>query len=333
MKVTVLMTLYNKGAFVEEAVRSILANTFTDFELLLVDDASTDGGLEKVKAIEDRRLRILESPVNTGRAAAANRGYDAAQGEYVAVLDGDDLAHPERLAKQVAFLDAHPEVGVVGSAYQTLGKEPRIAQWPETDTECRAILLFGDPVIYGSAMIRRSVIEKYRLRCDPDWRSPGMDYLFILGFSKYTRYANLPEALLSYRMGANNMRHERDPVEDKARIIQEVFRFFELPISDRQLELQLALHDLFRKPFKADQVIALRKWIDSLAGLNRERALFPVALFEQELNRRWNRLFHRFADHDAGTALAHLRLSGQWPMDRLSYLAKATLNRWIGRKP
>ena len=91
-KVTVLMTLYNKAPFVAEAVQSILDNTFTDLELLVVDDASTDGGLEVVRSIADPRIRLLESPVNTGRAAAANRGYDAARGEYVAVLDADDIA-------------------------------------------------------------------------------------------------------------------------------------------------------------------------------------------------------------------------------------------------
>ncbi len=95
MRVTVLMTLHNKGPFVEEAVRSVLASTLTDLELLVVDDASTDGGLDIVRGIHDPRIRILESAVNTGRAAAANRGLDAARGTFVAVLDaetGDRLA-------------------------------------------------------------------------------------------------------------------------------------------------------------------------------------------------------------------------------------------------
>lgn len=332
VKVTVLMTLYNKAAHVAEAVQSVLNNTFTDFELLVVDDASTDGGPEVVKAIADPRIRILESAVNTGRAAAANRGYDAARGEYVAVLDADDIAHPERLAEQVAFMETHPEVGISGTAYQILGQSAPIIRWPATDAECRAGLLFGDPVLYGSSIMRRSVLEQYALRCDPGWRHPGMDYLFTVRFGQHTRYANLPEALLSYRMGPNNMRHERDPVEDKSRIITEVFRIFDLPITDDELELQLALHDLFRVPFTSRRVEELRSWILHLGAMNRERQLFPVALFEAELERRWKRLFHPFADHDLGAALAHARLSGHWPADRMSYLAKATLNRWTGRK-
>lgn len=332
VKVTVLMTLYNKAPFVAEAVRSILNGTFTDLELLVVDDASTDGGLAVVKAIADPRIRTLESPVNTGRAAAANRGYDAARGEYVAVLDADDLAHPERLARQVAFMDAHPEVGISGTAYQVLGQETPIVCWPATDAECRAKLLFGDPVLYGSSIIRRSVIEQHALRCDPTWRHPGMDYLFTVRFSPHARYANLPEALLYYRMGANNMRHARNPLEDKRRLIQEVFRTFDLPMTDAELDLELALHELFRVPFTTKRVEELHLWIQRLAALNRARRLFPADLFEAELERRWKRLFHTFADHDLGAGLAHMRLSGRWPKDRSIYMAKATFNRWTSRK-
>lgn len=330
-RVTVLTTLYNKGSFVEEAVRSVLAQTFTDFELLVVDDASTDGGLEKVKTIGDPRIRILESAVNTGRAAAANRGYDAATGEYIAVLDADDIMAPERLARQVAFMDANREVGISGTAYRVIGSE-RTGRWPAKDAECRTGLLFGDAVVYGSAIMRRSLVEAHGLRCNATWRWPGMDYLFTLSFHPYTQYANLPEPLVQYRMGANNMRHERDPLEDKGRIIREVFRQFRLPINEDQLELQLAFHDLFHKPFSARQVKALHAWKNKLAVQNRERGLFPPALFETELERRWDHLFHRFADQDLGAAWAHLRLSCHWPVNRLSYLSKVTLRRWAGGK-
>ena len=331
-RVTVLMTLYNKGPYVEEAVRSVLAQTFADFELLVVDDASTDGGLDTVKAIGDPRIRILESAVNMGRAAAANRGYDAATGEYIAVLDADDLMHPDRLAKQVTYMDQQPEIGISGTAYRAMGLDERVGYWPSSDAECRAGLIFGDALVYGSAIMRRSIVEANGLRCNNDWRWPGMDYLFTLSFHAHARYGNLREVLLRYRMGGNNMRYGRDQYADKARIVREVFRIFELPLGGPELELQMALHDLFLQPFNAAKVHALHAWKAKLADLNRKRGLFPTALFEAELDRRFFRLFHRFADENLGAAVAHLRLSGRWPADRLSYLAKTTINRWTGRK-
>lgn len=330
-KVSVLMTLYNKGPYVAEAIQSVLAQTFTDFELLVVDDASTDDGLEVVKGFADARIRILESPVNTGRAAAANRGFDAARGEYVAVLDADDIAHPERLAKQVAYIDAHPGTGACGSWTNVVDAPDQMLRLPAEDAACRGRMLFGMPVIYGAALLRRSVLEEHGLRCDPDWRKPGMDYLFMLAIGRYSSYANLQEPLLSYRLGMNNMRHGRDEMADRIALEHETLRLFNIPATDAEVELHVAFLGHFAKPFTAARVRALWAWKQKLVALNRERKLFTVDLFEHELERRWNRLFHRIADLNLGAALAHMRISGSWPKDRLTYLAKATLNRWSGR--
>ena len=200
VKVTVLTTLYNKGAYVEEAVRSVLANTFTDFELLVVDDASSDGGLETVKAIGDPRIRILESTVNTGRASAANRGYDAARGEYVAVLDADDLMMPERLAKQVAFMDAHPEVCVSGTWLKAFGDmNTRMKTGHGRSQQPDAV---GAYLKLSFLYDRRSVVQAHQLRCDPDWLIPGMDHLFLVKLGLYGKYASLQEPLTLYRVGA-----------------------------------------------------------------------------------------------------------------------------------
>lgn len=331
-RVSVLMTLYNKGPFVAEAVRSVLQNTFTDLELLVVDDASTDGGLVNARAVEDPRIRIIESEHNTGRAAAANRGFDAARGDYVAVLDADDIAHPERLARQVAFMDANPQVGACGSAYQVLGDPSTVGTWPATDSECRGKMLFGDPVVYGTAMFRRSIVEAHRLRCDAAWRKPGMDYLFVLRIGPHAHYANLQEPLIFYRMGENNMRHGSDSVEDQRRIVREVFRFFGITHTDEQLELHLAFHGVLGTSFTAERVAALWAWKLQLVRTNRERGLFPADLFEAQLDRRWQRLFHRFADTDLGAAMAHMRLSKSWPIERLSYLGKVTIKRCLKGK-
>lgn len=331
-RVTVLITLYNKGAYVAETVQSVLSSTFTDFELLVVDDASTDDGLAVVRHIGDPRIRILESPVNTGRAAAANRGYDHARGEYVAVLDADDLMDPERLAKQVTLMDAHPEVGVCGSWSRMMDDPLQLVRMPFTDEVCRSVMLFGMPVLYPAAMIRRAVLEDNRLRCAADWRLPGMDHLFMLHIGTHAAYANLQEPLLTYRMGENNMRHGRDTVEDRFALERELFRFFKIPATDAEVGSHLAFHNLFRKPFNAADVRALWTWKNKLGNINREREIFPTKLFQAELERRWERLFHRFAEQDLGAAMAHLRLSGHWSPGRLAYFGKVAINRWLDRK-
>ena len=329
-RVTVLTTLYNKGPFVEEAIKSILDNTFTDFELLVVDDASTDDGLERVRRFTDPRIRILTSEENTGRAAAANRGYDAASGDYVAVLDADDIAHPERLAKQVAFMDAHPEIGICGSYAHVFGARDRMVEWPTTEEEARGVLLFQDPLLYGSAMIRRSVLETNNLRCRTDWRAPGMDYLFLLSIAQHARMATIPEPLTSYRIGEQNFRHGHDHFEVRSAIFREVFRFYGIPATEEDVASHLLLEQCYRVLPDAKQVRALHTWVEKLRSFNRERELFPPRVFELRLQQDWQRWFYLLAGKRPMTALVHMQLSGGWPRGRLLYLFKVRIRKLLG---
>ncbi len=329
-RVTVITTLFNKGPFVEEAVRSVLNNTFGDFELLVVDDASTDDGLARVRTINDPRIQLITSAENTGRAAAANRGYDLARGEYVAVLDADDVAHPDRLAKQVAFMDAHPEVGVCGSYAQTFGERDHIARWPLEDEEARGLLLFQDPLLYGSCMIRRTVLEEHGVRCLSHWRTPGMDYLFLLAIAAHARTATIPEPLMNYRLGEQNFRHGHDLIAVRAKIYREVFRFYSIPATEKEVELQLLFHQLYRNVPDTNTVRGLHSWMKKLKDINQEKKLFPVAVFEKRLRQDWERWFFLLADKRLAAALLHLWLTGGWPGARLLYLLKVRVRKVMG---
>lgn len=320
-QVSVLMTLYNKGPYVEDAVRSVLASTFTDLELLVVDDGSTDEGPQVVEAIDDPRLQMLRAERNTGRPAAANRGYDAARGEFVAVLDADDVMFPERLERQVAFLREHPEVGAVGSSLLVPGARDELWSWARDDEEARGLMLFGDPICYGTAMFRRSVLEEHHLRCNERWLRPGMDYLFIFSLAPHLRYANIAEPLTFYRFAEQNMRFGRDPVDDRAAIYAEQFRMLGLEVSPEEIDLQLLLHRLFRNPPDSNAMRGLHQWVARLKRLNRERELFPRRIFEAEIDRRMRRLFHPIADVDPKAAALHMRLLGEKSLGHLRYLA------------
>src|SRR3712207_3671984 len=109
-KVTVLMAVYNGEAYLREAVDRILGQTFTDLEFLVVSDGSTDGSAEILRSYADPRLRVVENERNLKLIASLNRGLELARGEYVARMDADDVSLPDRLAKQVAYLEARPEV-------------------------------------------------------------------------------------------------------------------------------------------------------------------------------------------------------------------------------
>lgn len=325
-----LMTLFNKGPYVEEAIQSVLAQTLTDFELLVVDDASTDGGLERVKAIADPRIRILETTVNGGRADAANRGYEAALGTYIAVLDADDIMLPERLAKQAAFLDAHPEVVAVGAWGKAFGSTDTLIPFPASDRGARGQSLFGMPVLYGASMLRASLLREHGIRSPEGWRYPGEDRLFMLELGRHGEFANLQEVLLRYRTGEQNQRHGRDGVSDMHHLYRAVFPQLGFEVSEEEIRLQTFLHDLGGPPPTATEVLALSRWVRELKARNRMAGILPVEEFEAQLTKRWHSVFVRVVTHDAWAALIHMVLTGRL-LDRFGYWGTHTKRRWLGR--
>lgn len=310
-RLTVLITLYNKGAYIVEALDSVLNGSYRDLEVLVVDDGSTDDGPSRVERYDDTRLRFLRSRVNTGRAAAANRGYDAARGDFVAVLDADDVAHPDRFSKQVAFMDAHPAVAACGSWIDYWGESGGVLRMPENDADARANSLFGMPVIYGGCMLRRTTIEEHGVRCDPDWRSPGMDRLFMLKVGRHGLYANLQEPLTRYRTGTQNMRHGRDARTDMEHLVKAVFAFFSLPLTREETSLQLMFHEMDDEPLSAARIFAFHRWQRQLERRVAAKQLFDPTAFRVRIDLAWQRLFVRTSAKDLGGALMHTLLSGK----------------------
>lgn len=333
MKVTVLMTLYNKGPFVVEAARSVLDGTFKDLELLVVDDASTDNGPELLAALNDPRIRLVRNAANSGRAASANRGYAEALGTYIAVLDADDRQHPERLARQVAYMEAHPEVVISGTGVRYFGARNGTHTWPSDDATCRAHLLFTDPVLYGTCIMRRSIMVQQGLRSIDQWTLPGEDYLFTMQWARHGRYGNLPDVLVDYRIGEQNQRHGRDPVSDRAALCREAFRMLNVPINEEELDVHLLLHQLTRVRPTAQVAERLVRWERTLRERAANAGWIPLELFNAELARRMDKAFFTIADHDAKGAWALLKTRGPRSFARFRYLAAAfirsrsTMNR------
>jgi hypothetical protein len=200
-RVTVLLVTYNDALFVRAAIDSVLAQTFQDFELLIVDDASTDRTRDVAASSRDPRIRLLANPINLGQGAARNRGLATITTEFVAMLDGDDLAWPERLAQQVAYLDEHPDVAAIGAQAALIdvsGRRIGTFARPTTDLGMRWCGIFQSPVIHSAVMFRRAIIwnqlggyeERYRF---------GEDFDLWCRLARTHTIRNVPQTLTSYR--------------------------------------------------------------------------------------------------------------------------------------
>ncbi len=122
-RITVIMPVYNCELYIKEAIDSILNQTFTDFEFLIIDDASTDKTVSIIKEYKDFRIQLIEKEGNKGISDSLNYGLKVAKGEYIARMDGDDISLPERFVKQVTFLDSNPDVILCGSNFGIIGTE------------------------------------------------------------------------------------------------------------------------------------------------------------------------------------------------------------------
>jgi glycosyltransferase involved in cell wall biosynthesis len=200
-RVTVLLATYNDEPFLGAAIDSVLAQTFSDFELLVVIDACTDRSREIVESYRDPRVRLLVNETNLGLAASLNRGLATIASEYVARLDGNDLCFPNRLARQLAYLDAHPEVAVVGSQATLIdvaGRRVGDMRRPVTDLGMRWHSIFGSPLIHSSVMFRRAIVWDALGGYDGQYRV-GEDFEMWNRLAKEHGICNLGETLVAYR--------------------------------------------------------------------------------------------------------------------------------------
>ncbi len=215
--VSLIMPAYNAEPYLVEAVESILGQSFTDFELIIVDDASTDATPTILDRYVDPRVVRLHNERNLGQTASMNRAIQAARGAYLARQDADDLSMPYRLELEVAYLDSHQAVGLVGAASTWIdGKGEPLRTWePALDnSSLQQELMRNNVILHGSAMFRREAMEEggpaYR-----DDMNYAQDYDFQLRIAEAWDVANLAEHLYAYRWHAGMESIKKKALQDR----------------------------------------------------------------------------------------------------------------------
>lgn len=223
--VSVLMPVYNTPEpWLREAIDSILNQTFTDFELLLGDDCSTDPHVKEViDSYTDPRIRYIRNERNTGCAGMANKLFREARGKYWARLDSDDTAMPQRLEKQVEYLETHPEVGVCSSWFSHMDTG-EIIRIPEDDRSLRQGLCMSCLVCNGSIMYRASVMREHDMQYDPEFPKSD-DWALLRRLLRVTKLGAVQEPLFAFRPSPNSMsRSNKEVMLKDAYILQQRIR-------------------------------------------------------------------------------------------------------------
>jgi glycosyltransferase involved in cell wall biosynthesis len=200
--VSVLMPVYNAERYLEEAIDSILNQTYTNFEFIIINDGSVDRSKEIILSYNDSRIAYYENERNLKLVESLNRGFLLCRGKYIARMDADDISFPDRIEKQVAFMEAHPEVGLLGTAGHSIGFKGGDFYYESEDQMIRFKLLHECHLLHPAVMIRTKVIRDHNLRMTI---LHGEDYDFFIQMAEHSKLANLKEVLLYYRQVEQSM--------------------------------------------------------------------------------------------------------------------------------
>ncbi len=243
-RVSVIIPVYNTEKWVGHCIESLLEQTYDDFEAIFIDDCSTDRSCEVIASYHDERIRLYRNEQNLGAAATRNKAIDLARGEFIAQLDSDDYSTPDRLEKQVAFLDTHPEIDICSTWYRMVDGEGRLLRTFENPTgpdDLKVHTLFGSVLHNSGVMMRREKFlatgERYR---------PGMAEDFDLWnrLAFHMRFANIPEYLLYWvrreDQTSTRLKHLQD--ESARQVFAETFDRLGIPYTEEELDLHLHMY-------------------------------------------------------------------------------------------
>lgn len=225
-RVSVILPIYNAGSYLRSAITSILEQTYSDFELIIINDGSTDNSGMVVKSFSDPRIRSIEQK-NQGLRQTLNTGIDLSRGEYIARMDQDDIALPERLAKQVAFLDSHSDHVLVGTTFAYMNEHGELTGiFPALldNADLQLEVLTQSPFGHGTVMFRASTLRQHGLRYN-EQAVHVEDYEMWTKLSQIGKIANLPEVLYLWRYYPGSTSGKNAPLQrrSKARLQDEAF--------------------------------------------------------------------------------------------------------------
>lgn len=239
-EISVLLPVYNSEKYVFEAVQSILQQSYSDFELIILNDGSQDDSEKIIRSFTDQRIQYIRNEKNIGLIATLNNGLKIAKGAFIARMDADDIALPNRLEQQVHFLRNNPDVGMCGTHFIPFGKNNASAPvLPHLNDEVRMTLIFRSAMAHPSVMMRKGLIDEFNLSYHVDYPA-AEDYKLWTDFALHGKMVNLKEVLLKYRVHENQITQTK--VEQKETSLKKIHADFFNALGVSATDEEFGLH-------------------------------------------------------------------------------------------
>ncbi len=283
--------MYNSEEYVSATVTSMLNQTLADFEFIIVDDASTDNSADTVRSLSDSRIRLIRNAANLGVAGSLNVGLAQSRGEYIARMDADDFSVPDRLARQVAFLNANKSVGLCGTWIRCLDRGSRHVLAFPTGADCvKSYLLLGNPLAHPSVCMRTSVLRDNGLKYDATLRA-AQDYEFWTRCAKYTQLDNIPEPLLVHRVHKESVSKSQQLLSDEhatAVVARQLGNLLGRPTPEQVFFHRRIGHGAGMRT--REELVKTEEWLSTLLELNGRLGVWPRRGLEEAVSFVWFRV-------------------------------------------
>jgi len=278
------MPVYNGEKYLSEAIESVLAQTFTDFELLIVNDASTDNSLSIIQNYNDDRIRVIDNKFAKGIAGALNTGIDEARGDLIARMDSDDICNPDRLEIQFDYLEKNKNVDICGSWLKTFGELDGVVwKHPLNDEDIKIQMLFSCPIAHPSVIFRKNKLILHNLKYLSE-RNGAEDYELWVRASAFLNFANIPQELLNYRVLKKSYEYTKRQNRFSEEIrIQQLKKIVEADMHRKYI----ALHEKivhWELEYNPKFIESSQNWFNLIIKGNALHKIYPVSRFKNRLH-------------------------------------------------
>lgn len=295
--VSVLMPCYNAEKHVEQALRSIMNQTYDNLEIITINDCSTDKTREILISLADidRRIKVIDNETNLRLIATLNKGISLCNGAYIARMDADDISLPERIEKEVFFLEKNKDIDIVSTlfyAFPSSNPSKRsLHHNPSKPEELQAYMLFKSGICHPASMIRKRVFTELGLKFENQYLHVE-DYALWSKAIYKTKIANITEPLLLYRVHENQVSslNEQLQTENKKLVFKIHCDHLELPQDDEYLDVYASVAECVPKIPSAEYLSLCEKFMASLIDKNAKKPFCDNTFLKQMMSIHWLRL-------------------------------------------
>lgn len=292
-KISVVMSVYNAELYLSDAIKSILNQTYNNFEFIIINDGSTDKSLEIMEGFvrQDSRI-VLISRGNKGLITSLNEGIKKAKGKYIARMDADDISLPIRFEEQIKFMEENEDIGVCGSWVEAFADDStQILRFPSDNSMLKTLLFFNTSFAHPTVIIRRDLLTRYNIFYNKAFIGTE-DYELWIRLSDYTKFSTIPKILLRYRVLESSVTRSMDREVNKRFIVfKEIIRGMHSNINLNSNESYEYLHFLITSNDRVKNnnidFKLVKEYFDIILKKNSSHCYFKQKILQRLLGKKW----------------------------------------------